>query len=50
LLLGDLYGWNSDAEDFQGFFACWLVEGYGAGPDDLLYADGTSYVDRFESG
>lgn len=46
LLLGDLYGWNSDAEDFQKLFGLWLADGYGAGPQDLVYEDGTSWLDR----
>lgn len=46
LLLGDLYGWNSDTETFQEFFALWLAEGYGAGPQDLVYEDGSSWFDR----
>ena len=46
LLLGDLYGWNNDAEDFQKMFGLWLTLGYGAGPEDLVYEDGTSWLER----
>jgi hypothetical protein len=46
LLLGDLYGWNSDAEDFQMLFCVWLTDGYGASPKDLVYPDGGSWLDR----
>ena len=46
LLLGDLYGWVEDTDNFQKLFGLWLTEGYGAGPQDLVYEDGTSWLDR----